>query len=210
MNILQKFKEEESYISLLKHHKSLESEAIRREKESIEKICNYFEKITKTNAYKYCLLKTFENDPYHAFLHMAEMSIMIQALNSRNFTIAEDWFDDYNIRINYDNSTFDFSDKVCNTIEEVFEDYRYDNSLSDLMYFTLNMSSKPQKKYSYSSHIRVTKENIAYEDANYYEVYNVDKRFERAIRAVYQCYLEIKNELETLFERLIDEDRIDF
>ena len=52
MNILQKFKEEKKYISLLNHHRSLDEEFKRLEKESIDNICKYIEQITKTRAYK--------------------------------------------------------------------------------------------------------------------------------------------------------------
>lgn len=212
MNILHKFKEDRTHVALLENHKNLSKEYKRKENESIEEICNHLERITKTKAYKDCILKTFENDPYFGFISMANMSIMIQALNDRynNTTIAEDYYVEYEYILDYANHVFDFKDNVAKAILELYEQDKNDNSVSDATYYVLNMSCQMPRKNSPSPYIRVTYEDVVFGEGSYYDAYRVDKRFERAIRAVYQCYLDIKDELEELFERLIAEKQVEF
>ena len=47
------------------------------------------------------------------------------------------------------------------------------------------------------------------ESYTYADRYYLEKRFEDAIRAVYQCYLEIKDEIKEIMLYHIEQDTID-
>lgn len=212
MNIFQKFKEEKKYISLLMHHRNLQDEAKRREKESADNICDYFEQIVKTKAYKDKIIKDFNKDPYAPFHKMAEMSILIQALDKKDHKLGSDFRGEYEREYYYDEETFNFQNSELDEyIKTIFDDYLYDNSMSDLYYIAIDLAINPSKNIPrFNSQICITKDDLEYIDDDCYEsVFYVDSNFERAIRALYNCYLENKEEIKQIMVKHIEEERVE-
>lgn len=212
MNIFQKFKEEKKYISLLIHHRGLQNEARIREKESADNICDYFEQIVKTKAYKDKIIKEFNKEPYVPFLRMAEMSILIQALDKKDHKLGSDFRGEYEREYYYDEETFNFQNSELDEyIKTIFDDYLYDNSMSDLYYIVIDLAINPSKNIPrFNSQICITKDDLEYIDDYCYESsFYVDGNFERAIRALYNCYLENKEEIKQIMIKHIEEERVE-
>lgn len=212
MNILQKFKEEKRYIQLLNHHNSLEDKYKRMKKESINNICDYIEEITKLQAYKNRILQKFKDDPYHPFYEMAQMSIMIQALDSKNYRVGADYRGDCEKYIDYSPETFNFeNEELDNFIEEIFREGFYDNGPSDMYYFCIDLAvNPPGGRSTYSNYISMVLDELEYVDDDGYETaYYVDSDFEKGIRALYNCYLELKEDIKQIMLNHIEEERVE-
>ena len=213
MNIFQKYKEEKKYISLLKHHRELDEEFKRMEKESIDNICEYIEQITKTTAYKNHLLNGFRQDPYESFTLIARVSIMIQSLNEKSERLAAEYYDEIDRDYYYDSDTFNFDNETIDTyIKEIFNDLIYEQSLDDAYYFTIDLSCKSRAQGNYfNSFVNLIKTETEYvNDGNYEFVYYLDSRYEKGIRALYQCLLEIKEDMKGIMLEHIDEGRVEY
>lgn len=213
MNILQKFKEEKKYISLLNHHRSLDEEFKRMEKESIDNICKYIEQITKTRAYKNHLLRGFRENPYESFTLMARVSIMIQALNERSERIASEYHYEKDRDYYYDSDTFNFENDTLDTfIKETFNDLIYEQSLDDAYYFTIDLACKSRAQGNYSnSFVYLIKTDTEYvDDGNYEFVYYLDSRYEKGIRALYQCLLEMKEDIKQIMLEHIEKGNVEY
>lgn len=213
MNILQKFKGEKRYIQLLNHHRDLEDEYKRMKKESVNNICDYIEEITKLKSYKNRILQKFKDDPYHPFYEIAQMSIMIQSLDSGIYRVGSDYRGECEKYIDYSPETFDFKNKeLDHFIEEIFREGFYDNGPSDMYYFCIDLAvNPPGGRSSYNNYISVVLDELEYVDDDGYETaYYVNVDFEKGIRALYNCYLELKEDIKQIMLEHIEEERVEF
>lgn len=212
MNIFQKFKDEKTYIELLKEHKNLYKTKRNLEINTANKICDHMEKITKINNYKQRILAKFRENPDYMCYDLALLNIIIQALDNKKHILATDFMGNREISYTYKADILEFNDAemdefLADYFEEAFEDCRS----HDMYSFVLDLSTSKQIEsyHGYKTCINVIKDDMEYvQDCQYKDTFAVDGDYERGIRAYHEMIVELKYDIVQIFYQAKEQEKI--
>ena len=198
MNVLRSIRE---YKSLSQRYRDLYSDFNKNKDKLKSEICDKVEKLTQQESFIEFFFDSLVEDKYTNRIaeFVYEINTMMVAIHKKKYQMAYDTMSDsYDYNHQFDRDLMPFiPEDLAFEIREYMSDIRMDNGYCDFYtYYTLKIGTK---KFDIIYPIAEDKE-LDYEDGTFTRVYNLDPRYERAVKAYYDMILKNSDRVLSMLE----------
>lgn len=198
MNVLKELKD---YKPLSQRYKDLDSDYKKAKAKLINEICDKIEKLCKDNSFIEYIFDQFETEKIDIIDFIYYINTMMSACIHHPKMAYDDMDNDYDYSYTFSTEIMPFiSPNMAIEIEDIMGDARSDCGYSCFFtdYYLITGTKEKDKVYPIEE-----KEDLYYDRGTFERVYELDKRFERAIVAYHNMILEHNDRFLPLLEEYI-------
>lgn len=199
MNVLKELKD---YKSLSQRYKDLESDYRKARANLINEICDKIEKLCKDDSFIEYIFEQIETKEIDIVDFIYYINTMMSACIHHPKMAYDDMDNDYDYNYKFSAGIMPFiSNDMAIEIEDIVGNIRSDNGYSCFFtdYYLITGTKERDKVYPIEE-----REELYYDRGVFERVYELDKRFERAIRAYNDMILEHSDRFLPLLEEYIE------
>ena len=199
MNVLKELKD---YKPLSQRYKDLDSEYRKAKDKLINEICDKIEKLCKDNSFIEYIFDQFETKKIDIVDFIYYINTMMSACIHHPKMAYDDMDDDYDFSYKFSAGIMPFiSLDMAIEIEDIEDNIRSDNGYSCFFtdYYLITGTKEKDKVHPVEE-----KEDLCYDEGTFERIYELDKRFERAIMAYHDMILKHSDRFLSLLEKYIE------